>query len=132
MNVRNPTPRLKWHMLRRRKSDAPFLRENLVAALRAGAACEVDLAFTADGHALCLHDATLDRKRPDTVALPMRRARRSSDCANETLLVRCSRLHHCSSRSYRHGGSIGVASPALVQLDGRRASVDTAACEQFR
>jgi len=32
MNERNPTPRLKWHMLRRRRSDAPFLRENLVAA----------------------------------------------------------------------------------------------------
>jgi glycerophosphoryl diester phosphodiesterase len=55
-------PRLKWHMLRRRKSDAPFLRENLVAALRAGAACEVDLQFTVDGHALCLHDSTLERE----------------------------------------------------------------------
>jgi glycerophosphoryl diester phosphodiesterase len=49
-------------MLRRRKSDAPFLRENLVAALKDGAACEVDIAFTADGHALCLHDPTLDRE----------------------------------------------------------------------
>ena len=49
-------------MLRRRKSDAPFLRENLVAALNDGAACEVDIAFTADGHALCLHDPTLDRE----------------------------------------------------------------------
>src|SRR6185503_11718058 len=54
--------RLKWHMLRRRKSDAPFLRENLVAALKIGAACEVDIAFTADGHALCLHDPSLDRE----------------------------------------------------------------------
>jgi glycerophosphoryl diester phosphodiesterase len=49
-------------MLRRRKSDAAFLRENLTAALRSGAACEVDLAFTADGHALCIHDRTLDRE----------------------------------------------------------------------
>lgn len=55
-------PRLKWHMLRRRKSDACFLRENLLAALQAGAACEVDLQFTADGHAFCLHDRTLDRE----------------------------------------------------------------------
>lgn len=55
-------PRLKWHMLRRRKSDAAFLRDNLTAALRSGAACEVDLAFTADGHALCIHDRTLDRE----------------------------------------------------------------------
>jgi glycerophosphoryl diester phosphodiesterase len=55
-------PRVKWHMLRRRKSDPPFLRDNLAAALAAGAACEVDIRFTADGHALCLHDATLDRE----------------------------------------------------------------------
>ena len=55
-------PRLKWHMLRRRKADAPFLRENLVAALDARAACEVDIVFTADGHAVCLHDQTLDRE----------------------------------------------------------------------
>ena len=49
-------------MLRRRKSDPPFLRENLAAALRDAVACEVDIAFTADGHALCLHDSTLDRE----------------------------------------------------------------------
>lgn len=55
-------PRVKWHMLRRQKSDAAFLRENLVAALEIGAACEVDIVFTADGHALCLHDRTLDRE----------------------------------------------------------------------
>ena len=55
-------PRLKWHMLRRRKSDPPFLRENLVAALRAGAACEVDVQLSRDGHALCLHDRTFDRE----------------------------------------------------------------------
>jgi glycerophosphoryl diester phosphodiesterase len=55
-------PRLKWHMLRRRKSDPGHLRANLDDALRAGAACEVDLQFTADGHAVCLHDDTLDRE----------------------------------------------------------------------
>ncbi len=55
-------PRLKWHMLRRRRSDPAFLRENLDAALRAGAACEVDIVFSADGHALCLHDLDLDRE----------------------------------------------------------------------
>jgi len=54
--------RLKWHMLRRRKSDAAFQRENLAAALRSGAACEVDIVLTSDGHALCLHDQTLDRE----------------------------------------------------------------------
>ena len=55
-------PRLKWHMLRRRAADPAFLRANLHAALRAGAACEVDIALTADGHAFCLHDSTLDRE----------------------------------------------------------------------
>lgn len=57
-----PPPRLKWHMLRRRKSDPAHLRANLEAALRAGAACEVDIVFTADGHAVCLHDLALDRE----------------------------------------------------------------------
>ncbi len=61
-----PPPRLKWHMLRRRKSDPGHLRANLEAALRAGAACEVDLHFTADGHAFCLHDDTLDRETTGT------------------------------------------------------------------
>ena len=55
-------PRLKWHMLRRLKSDPAFLRSNLQAALHANAACEVDITLTADGHALCLHDRTLDRE----------------------------------------------------------------------
>ncbi|MBI1243709.1 MAG: hypothetical protein GC202_01775 [Alphaproteobacteria bacterium] len=55
-------PRLKWHMLRRQKSDPGHLRANLDAALLAGAACEVDLRFSADGHAFCLHDRTLDRE----------------------------------------------------------------------
>jgi glycerophosphoryl diester phosphodiesterase len=54
--------RVKWHMLRRRRTDPPFLRENLTAALASGAACEVDVRWTSDGHAVCLHDATLDRE----------------------------------------------------------------------
>lgn len=67
MNSHLPNlPRLKWHMLRRRKSDAAFLRDNLRAALAAGAACEVDIRFTSDGHALCLHDGTLDRETTGT------------------------------------------------------------------
>lgn len=52
--------RLKWHQLRRRRADPVFLRANLEAALAAGAACEVDLVATADGHLVCLHDLTLD------------------------------------------------------------------------
>jgi glycerophosphoryl diester phosphodiesterase len=37
-----------------------------VAALEQGAACEVDIVVTADGHALCLHDLTLDRETTGT------------------------------------------------------------------
>lgn len=64
--MNGPPPRLKWHMLRRRKSDPGHLRANLEAALLVGAACEVDLQFTADGHAFCLHDDTLDRETTGT------------------------------------------------------------------
>jgi glycerophosphoryl diester phosphodiesterase len=53
-------PRLKWHMLRQRKADPAHLRENLLAGLAAGAALEVDVVTTADGHFVCLHDLTLD------------------------------------------------------------------------
>ncbi len=60
--MKRRVPRLKWHMLRRRKSDPGHLRANLEAALRAGAACEVDIQFTSDGHAFCLHDGNLDRE----------------------------------------------------------------------
>jgi glycerophosphoryl diester phosphodiesterase len=67
--------RLKWHKLRRRRSDAPFLRENLVAGLAAGAALEVDVVVTADGQFLCLHDLTLDAETTGTG--PVAKARRS-------------------------------------------------------
>jgi glycerophosphoryl diester phosphodiesterase len=53
-------------MLKRRRSDPAFLRENLAAALDQGAACEVDIVFTADGHAFCLHDLALDRETTGT------------------------------------------------------------------
>src|SRR3954470_21520515 len=53
-------------MLRRRRSDPPFLRQNLIEALRVGAACEVDIVFTADGHAFCLHDLDLERETTET------------------------------------------------------------------
>ena len=59
-------PRLKWHMLRRKSSDPAFLRENLRAALLAGAACEVDIVLTKDGEAFCLHDLSLDRETTGT------------------------------------------------------------------
>lgn len=59
-------PRIKWHMLRQQKTDPAFDRGNLRAALAAGAVCEVDLRLTADGHAVCLHDSTLDRETSGT------------------------------------------------------------------
>jgi glycerophosphoryl diester phosphodiesterase len=59
---RPTAPRLKWHQLRRRASDPVFQRANLEAGLVAGAALEVDLVATADGHFVCLHDLTLDRE----------------------------------------------------------------------
>lgn len=68
-------PRLKWHMLRRRRSDPGHLRANLALALEEGAVCEVDIRFTVDGHAFCLHDDTLDRETTGQgSALPLRRA----------------------------------------------------------
>jgi glycerophosphoryl diester phosphodiesterase len=105
-------------MLRRRKSDPPHLRANLVAALQAGAACEVDLVFTADGHALCLHDMTLDRET--TGSGPVAAASRAA----------IERLRQRGSDGAPLGSAplfldevadtvrrIGVAAPALVQLD---------------
>ena len=42
------------------------MRENLVAGLAAGAALEVDVVVTADGHFLCLHDLVLDAETTGT------------------------------------------------------------------
>jgi len=111
-------PRLKWHMLRRRKSDAAFLRENLTAALRNGAACEVDIVLTVDGHALCLHDRTLDRETTghgrvaDMTRVQIERLRqRGPDGAvlDSAPLF----LDEVASAMT----AIGVTAPALVQLD---------------
>lgn len=57
-----PPLRFKWHRLKRRRSDPPFLRANLEAGLDAGAPLELDLRATSDGHWVCLHDATLERE----------------------------------------------------------------------
>lgn len=62
-------PRLKWHMLRRRRSDPAFLRANLAAGLDTDASLEVDVAVTRDGHFVCLHDLTLDRETTGTRAV---------------------------------------------------------------
>jgi len=134
MNERNPTPRLKWHMLRRRRSDAPFLRENLVAALHAGAACEVDLNFTADGHALCLHDATLDRETSgqgrvaDATRAEIERLRQRSP-TGAVLTTAPLFLDEVVDIAQ----SIGVAEPALVQLDvkTRAQALTRDACERL-
>jgi len=110
--------RLKWHMLRRRKSDPPFLRTNLVAALECGAACEVDIRFTRDGHAVCLHDAKLDRETTgsgrvdaaDRATVERLRQRGSDGAALDTSPLFLDEVTATVAR-------IGVAAPALVQLD---------------
>lgn len=116
-------------MLRRRKSDAAFLRENLAAALMAGAACEVDIVFTADGHALCLHDRTLDRETTgrgrvaDTTrtAIERLRQRGADGAALDSAPLFLDEVAAAVSAA-------GVTTPALVQLDVKaRASTLTTA-----
>jgi glycerophosphoryl diester phosphodiesterase len=111
-------PRLKWHKLRRRRSDPPFLRENLEAALRAGAACEVDIVFTADGHAFCLHDLTLDAETTGAGA-----AAQATRAQIETLRQRGTDGRVLATTPLfldeivETVRRIGTAAPALVQLD---------------
>jgi len=105
-------------MLRRRKSDPPFLRTNLVAALRSGAACEVDVRFTQDGHAVCLHDALLDREttgsgRVDATSRANVERLRQRGADGAPLDSRPLFLDEIVDTVVE----IGVAAPALVQLD---------------
>ncbi|MFI5011821.1 MAG: glycerophosphodiester phosphodiesterase [Hyphomicrobiales bacterium] len=53
---------LKWHKLRRYRSDPPFSVANLRAGLAAGASLEIDVRALADGAWVCLHDDVLDRE----------------------------------------------------------------------
>lgn len=105
-------------MLRRRKSDPAHLRANLDAALAQGAACEVDIVFTADGHAVCLHDLTLDREttgrgpvaeasRAEIERLRQRGADGAPVSSAPLFLDEVAEVVH----------RLGCAAPALVQLD---------------
>jgi glycerophosphoryl diester phosphodiesterase len=120
-------------MLRRRKSDPPFLRANLVAALRAKAACEVDIVFTADGHGICLHDRTLDRETTG--------AGRISD--TERAVIERLRLRGPGGEVRDEpplfldevAGAVaagGVTTPALVQLDIKTRARDLTAVAMQR
>jgi hypothetical protein len=116
-------PRLKWHKLRQRAEDPPFLAENLVAALAAGVPCEVDLRFTADHHALCIHDAVLDHETTGTgpvaaanradIEAARQRGNRGQVLDTPPLfldeVVEAVRAHRLTS-----GAAVG---PGLVQLD---------------
>lgn len=53
---------LKWHQLRRRRSDPLFGIEVLKRGLALGASMEIDLRVTGDGGFAVLHDETLDRE----------------------------------------------------------------------
>jgi glycerophosphoryl diester phosphodiesterase len=57
---------LKWHRLRRRRSDPQFGLEALRQGLRLGASMEVDLRVTGDGSFVVVHDAILDRETEGT------------------------------------------------------------------
>lgn len=113
-----PLPRLKWHKLRHRADDPPFQRHNLVAALAAGVPCEVDLRFTADHHALCIHDAVLDHET--TLTGPVAAARRADIEAGRQRANRGQPLGTAPLfldevvAAVRQHGSVG---PGLVQLD---------------
>jgi len=110
--------RLKWHKLRYRADDPPFQRHNLVAALAAGAPCEVDLRFTADHHALCIHDAVLDHET--TLSGPVAAALRTDIEAGRQRANRGRVLDTAPLfldevvAAVRAHGSVG---PGLVQLD---------------
>src|SRR5687768_8946452 len=58
--------RLKWHRLKRSRSDLPFTPRRLLEGLAVGASMEVDLRIHADHSFVCLHDETLDRETSGT------------------------------------------------------------------
>jgi glycerophosphoryl diester phosphodiesterase len=123
--MRNARPRLKWHKLRRRRTDPAFSRANLEAGLAARAPIEVDLVATADGHFVCLHDLTLDRETTGTgpVAAATRAAvERLRQRANDgtPLATAPLFLHELVDAARRH------ASPptGLIQLDLKEPAAD--------
>lgn len=117
--------RLKWHKLRYRAADPPFQRHNLTAALAAGVPCEVDLRFTADHHALCIHDAVLDHET--TLTGPVAAARRADIEAGFQRANRGQPLPTAPLfldevvAGVRANGAVG---PGLVQLDVKTAVAD--------
>ena len=58
--------RLKWHMLRRRANDPPYLRSNLWLGLSLGATLEVDIRLLSCGRFVCLHNEHLDAETTGT------------------------------------------------------------------
>ncbi len=122
MNPPPSPPRLKWHKLRHRADDPPFQRHNLASALTAGVACEVDLRFTADHHALCIHDALLDHET--TLTGPVAAAHRAEIEAGrqrgnrgQVLDTGPLFLDEVVAAVRAHGRDHGAVGPGLVQLD---------------
>jgi glycerophosphoryl diester phosphodiesterase len=58
--------RLKWHRLRRARSEGEFSSAVMAAGLHSGASMELDLTIRADGGFVVLHDDTLDRETTAT------------------------------------------------------------------
>jgi glycerophosphoryl diester phosphodiesterase len=125
--------RLKWHRLRRSRSDQPFTPRRLLEGLAVGASMEVDLRLHADHSFVCLHDETLDRETSGTGPIAQ------------------ASLEHLRRLTLRKGGAPtgegpilledlaelarGLAAPdALIQLDLKEvdAMIDGQTVENFR
>lgn len=72
----NRIVRLKWHKLRRRIFDAPFLRKNLIAGAKLGASLEIDLRQLACGNFVCLHYPLLEN---ETTGIGLVKSAKSED-----------------------------------------------------
>ena len=90
--------RLKWHRLRRARSEGEFSSHVMAQGLQAGASMELDLTVRADGGFVVLHDDTLDRET--TASGP----------------VKCRDKASLAGAHYRHSGLPVILSEDLAAL----------------
>ncbi len=77
---------LKWHQLRRRRTDPAHDRTNLRLGIEQGASLEVDIVATRDRHFVCLHDPELASEttgRGPVVDQDRSAVERLRQCAND-------------------------------------------------